>query len=173
MRNQLIENFEKKTFKGLKKLPEFKSGDTVTVHYRIQEGNKSRVQPFEGVVIRYRKGHTDGSFTVRKIGANNIGVERVFPLCSPNIEKIQVKARGIVRRSRLYYLRDLSGKAARIRSKFGLQLKEEPEVVPELAAVPEVEDKPKKADEPAAEVKPAEEAKAPEQTETTEEPKKD
>lgn len=119
MKNEVITAFEKKHFKDTKSWPEFRPGDTVLVSYRVSEGNKSRVQPFEGVVIRRKRGTADATFTVRKIGANGIGVERVFPLYSNNIENLTVKARGIVRRSRLYYLRDLTGKAARIRSKFG------------------------------------------------------
>ena len=126
MRNKIIDNFEKKIFSsktsGVQALPEFRSGDTVCVHYKIREAGDSkkvRVQPFEGVVIRYKKGLADGTFTVRKISAGGIGVERVFPLYSPNIAKVEVKAKGVVRRSRLFYLRDLAGKAARIKSKFG------------------------------------------------------
>lgn len=121
MKNPLISQFEKKQFSDLKELPEFRAGDTIRVDYKIREGanqDKFRVQPFEGVCIRYKKGTAEGSFTVRKMGANGVGVERVFPLYSPYIESIHVKARGIVRRSRLYYLRGLSGKAARIRSRF-------------------------------------------------------
>jgi large subunit ribosomal protein L19 len=95
-------------------LPAFKSGDTVKVSVRIKEGDKQRVQVFTGVVIRMRKGTTNASFTVRKI-SYGIGVERVFPLHSPSIDKIEVVSRGRVRRSRLYYLRKLRGKAARIK----------------------------------------------------------
>ncbi len=141
MRNSIIEAFEKRNIQKIEKLPAFRSGDTVRVYYKIQESavmeprgvkgvkgvketketkdKKVRIQHFEGVVIRYKKGVVNGTFTVRKIGAGGIGVERVFPLYSPTITKVEVKARGIVRRSRLFYLRQLSGKAARIRSKFG------------------------------------------------------
>jgi large subunit ribosomal protein L19 len=121
MKNKLITEFEKKVFAGVKKdLPEFRAGDTLRVDYRIQEGTggKERIQAFEGVCIRVKHGTADASFTVRKIGANSVGVERVFPLYSPNLDKVVVKARGIVRRSRLYYLRELEGKAARIKSRF-------------------------------------------------------
>ncbi len=122
MKNQLIKDFETRLFADRKEHPDFRAGDTVRVHYKIQEGTgdkkKFRIQPYEGVVIRRRKGDVDASFTVRKIGANGIGVERVFPLWSPMIEKIDVLASGIVRRSRLYYLRELSGKSARIKSRF-------------------------------------------------------
>ena len=95
-------------------IPQFKSGDTVKVHVRIREGDKERIQVFQGVVIRRRKGTINSTFTVRKI-SYGIGVERIFPLHSPMIDKIEVVSRGRVRRSRLYYLRKLRGKAARIR----------------------------------------------------------
>ena len=97
-------------------IPDFKPGDTVKVHARIKEGEKERIQVFQGVVIRKRKGNTGATFTVRKI-SYGIGVERIFPLHSPNIDKIEVVTRGKVRRSRLYYLRNLRGKAARIKEK--------------------------------------------------------
>jgi len=95
-------------------IPAFKPGDTVKVHVRIREGDKERVQVFQGVVIRKRKGRTNATFTVRKI-SYGVGVERIFPLHSPMIDKIELVSRGRVRRSRLYYLRKLRGKAARIR----------------------------------------------------------
>jgi len=95
-------------------IPQFKPGDTVKVHVRIREGEKERIQVFQGVVIRKRKGTTNSTFTVRKI-SYGVGVERIFPLHSPMIDKIEVVSRGRVRRSRLYYLRKLRGKAARIR----------------------------------------------------------
>lgn len=122
MKNSIITAFEKKKFKEVtKSVPTFRPGDTVRVDYKIgEEGDKKvRTQSFEGVVIRYKRGTADASFTVRKMGANNVGVERVFPLHSPNIASIKVIAAGIVRRSRLYYLRELTGKAARIRSRYG------------------------------------------------------
>ncbi|MBW2093698.1 MAG: 50S ribosomal protein L19 [Deltaproteobacteria bacterium] len=97
-------------------IPDFRPGDTVKVHARIKEGEKERIQVFQGVVIRKRKGNTGASFTVRKI-SYGIGVERIFPLHSPSIEKIEVMTRGKVRRARLYYLRKLRGKAARIKEK--------------------------------------------------------
>ncbi|SME89531.1 50S ribosomal protein L19 [Pseudobacteriovorax antillogorgiicola] len=120
MKNSIISAFEKKKFDNEPNLPTFRSGDTIKVHYKIKEGSsdKFRVQAFEGVVIRYKKGGVESSFTVRKIGANGVGVERVFPVYSPNIDKIEVLASGIVRRSRLFYLRNLSGKAARIKSRY-------------------------------------------------------
>ena len=95
-------------------LPELKVGDTVKVHVKIVEGDKERVQPFEGVVIRRKAGGIRSTFTVRKI-SYGIGVERIFPLHSPRIEHIDVVTRGKVRRAKLFYLRSLKGKAARIR----------------------------------------------------------
>jgi len=95
-------------------LPAFKAGDTITVHYRIVEGDKSRVQPFKGVVLLRRGTGPTETMTVRKI-SNNVGVERIFPVQSPNIEKIEVNRRGRVRRARLFYLRDRKGKRARIK----------------------------------------------------------
>ena len=96
--------------------PDFKGGDTVTVHYKIKEGDKERVQQFTGVVIQ-RRGHGPvESFTVRKI-SNGVGVERIFPVNSPFIEKIEVKKKGVVRRARIFYLRNLTGKKARIQEK--------------------------------------------------------
>lgn len=121
MKNAIIANFEKKKFPTTSALPEFRPGDTVRVHYKLQEGAdaaKFRIQQFEGVVIAFKKGGPESSFTVRKIGANSIGVERVFPAFSSQISKVEVVANGIVRRSRLYYLRDLTGKAARIRTRY-------------------------------------------------------
>ncbi len=95
-------------------LPQFKSGDMVKVHMRIVEGEKERVQVFQGNVIRIHRGASNATFTVRKI-SDGIGVERIFPLHSPHIEKVELVSEGRVRRSRLYYLRDRKGKAARIR----------------------------------------------------------
>ncbi len=96
-------------------LPPFRSGDTVRVHVKIREGDKERIQVFEGVVIRRRRGPT-GTFTVRKV-SYGVGVERIFPVASPAVAKLEIKSRGHVRRSRLYYLRELRGKKARLRSK--------------------------------------------------------
>jgi large subunit ribosomal protein L19 len=93
--------------------PDFKPGDTVRVHVRVVEGDKQRIQVFQGVVIGRRGGGTRETFTVRKI-SGGIGVERIFPLHSPNVDKIEVIRRGRVRRAKLYYLRKLRGKAARI-----------------------------------------------------------
>jgi len=97
--------------------PEFAAGDTINVHVKIREGNKERVQQFQGVVIQRKNSNSNGeTFTVRKI-SNQIGTERIFPLLSPNIEKIEVVRFGKVRRARLFYLRGLSGKAARIKER--------------------------------------------------------
>ena len=97
-------------------LPNFNAGDTVKVHVKIVEGNKQRIQIFEGVVISKKKGTTNARFTVRKV-SSGIGVERIFPLHSPAIEKIEVMTRGRVRRAKIYYLRNLRGKAARIKER--------------------------------------------------------
>ena len=94
-------------------IPSFRPGDTLKVHVRIIEGNRERIQVFEGVVIKRRGGGVSETFTVRKI-SSGVGVERTFPVHTPKIEKIEVKRRGKVRRAKLYYLRSLRGKAARI-----------------------------------------------------------
>ncbi|WP_305121148.1 50S ribosomal protein L19 [Desertivirga xinjiangensis] len=99
-----------------KEVPAFKSGDTISVHYKIREGNKERVQIYQGVVIQRNGVGATETFTVRKM-SNGVGVERIFPINSPNIEKIEVNSRGKVRRAKLFYLRALTGKAARIKSK--------------------------------------------------------
>jgi len=96
-------------------LPDFRVGDTVRVHVKIVEGEKERIQPFEGVIIRKKRGGIRSTFTVRKI-SYGIGVERIFPIHSPRIDRVDVISRGKVRRAKLFYLRDLKGKAARIRS---------------------------------------------------------
>ena len=95
-------------------LPQFRVGDTVVVNYRIVEGDKTRVQAFKGLVIKRSRGGARSTFTVRKTSFS-VGVERTFMLHTPRMEKIEIVARGVVRRSRLYYLRDLTGKAARVR----------------------------------------------------------
>ena len=97
-------------------MPDFRSGDTVSVHIRIIEGAKERVQIFKGVVISRKNAKMGANFTVRKI-SHGVGVEKTFPLHSPRIEKVELNTRGQVRRSKLYYLRDLRGKAARIKEK--------------------------------------------------------
>ncbi|MFU2207662.1 50S ribosomal protein L19 [Desulfovibrio sp. JY] len=95
-------------------MPAFRPGDTVKVHLRIIEGEKERIQVFQGAVLRLRKGGVNSTFTVRKV-SDGVGVERVFPMHSPFIERVEVVTQGKVRRSRLYYLRALRGKAARIK----------------------------------------------------------
>ena len=97
-------------------IPDFRAGDTIKVHVRISEGEKERIQVFQGVVIKKTKGLASARFTVRKI-SGGIGVERIFPLNSPSIDKIEVVTRGRVRRSKIYYLRNLRGKAARIKER--------------------------------------------------------
>jgi large subunit ribosomal protein L19 len=97
-----------------RQLPAFRPGDQVKVHYRIREGEKERVQVFQGVVIAHAKGGLGATFTVRKVSFG-VGVERMFPQHSPRIERLEIVSRGKVRRARLYYLRDLEGKAARLK----------------------------------------------------------
>ena len=97
-------------------IPSFKAGDTVRVHVKVVEGNRERIQVFEGVVINRQGSGVRETFTVRRV-SYNVGVERTFPVHSPRIEKIEVMRRGIVRRAKLYYLRNLTGKAARIKEK--------------------------------------------------------
>jgi len=109
-------NFVQDTLIEQKEYPAFKAGDNVTVHYKIKEGNKERIQPFQGVVIQRRGAGASETFTVRKI-SGNIGVERIFPINSPFIEKIELNRRGMVRRARIFYLRALRGKKARIKEK--------------------------------------------------------
>ncbi|MGV8095196.1 MAG: 50S ribosomal protein L19 [Mangrovibacterium sp.] len=98
------------------KLPRFNAGDTITVHYKIKEGNKERIQDFRGVVIQVKGTGVTKTFTVRKM-SGNIGVERIFPVASPFIEGIEINKKGSVRRKRIYYLRALTGKKARIKEK--------------------------------------------------------
>ena len=102
--------------KGEADVPQFKAGDTITVSYKIVEGNKERVQSFRGVVIQIKGSGKTKMFTIRKI-SNGVGVERIFPLYSPHIEQIEVIKVGVVRRARIYYLRKLTGKKARIKEK--------------------------------------------------------
>ena len=113
MRNKLIEAVESEY---VKEIPVFRSGDTLRVHFRIVEGNKERVQVFEGLVIKINRNGASSTFTVRKV-VGDVGVERIFPFYSPRIEKIEVVRLGKVRRAKLYYIRALRGKAARIRER--------------------------------------------------------
>lgn len=99
-----------------KEFPEFGAGDTITVHYKIREGNKERIQNFQGVVIQRRGSGATETFTVRKI-TNGVGVERIFPISSPFIEQIDINKHGAVRRARIFYLRNLTGKKARIKER--------------------------------------------------------
>lgn len=110
-------------------LPEFRPGDTVRVYFRIKEGDKERIQPFEGVVIRKRGGGTGATFTVRKI-SYGVGVERIFPIHSPLIEKVEVLKKGKVRRARLYYLRERTGKRAKVKELLTESGKEDKRVEP-------------------------------------------
>lgn len=108
---QFVENLVER-----KEFPEFKSGDTITVHYKIKEGNKERIQKFQGVVLQRSGSGSTETFTVRKI-ANGVGVERIFPIASPFIDQIDINKRGVVRRARIFYLRKLTGKKARIKER--------------------------------------------------------
>lgn len=110
----LVKAFEQELVK--KDVPDFRPGDTVRVHVKVIEGNRERIQPFEGVVIRRRGSGLSETFTVRRV-SYGVGVERTFPLHSPKIERIEILRRGRVRRARLYYLRKLRGKAARIQER--------------------------------------------------------
>ncbi len=114
MRNKYIEAFEAKQVES-KNIPDFRAGDTIRVAVNIKEGDKTRVQNFEGVCIARRGQGTGETFIVRKIGANGIGVERIFPIYSDSIVDIKVVRRGKVRRAKLFYLRGRKGKAARIK----------------------------------------------------------
>ena len=111
---ETIKNIEREQIRM--DLPDFAPGDTVTVHVKIREGNKERLQAFQGVVISKKKGLANATFTVRKV-SYGVGVERVFPTHSPIIDRVEVVTRGRVRRAKIYYLRKLRGKAARIREK--------------------------------------------------------
>ena len=117
MRAKAIELVEQRNVKpeARGRIPAFRVGDTVRVHTKISEGDKERIQIFEGVVIRRKRGHLSSTFTVRKV-SYGVGVERIFPVYSPRIDKIDVIASGQVRRARLFYLRELQGKAARLKS---------------------------------------------------------
>ncbi len=119
-------------------LPPFKVGDTVAVHATVREGDKERIQVFQGLVIRRRGGGVGETFTVRKV-SSGVGVERIFPVQSPLVTKVEIKARGYVRRARLYYLRELSGKKARLHSKVrdlsGLISEEEAEALENAAEI--------------------------------------
>ncbi len=105
-------------FTADKNLPTFIAGDTVNVYYKIKEGAKERIQQYQGVVLQRRNAGISSTFTVRKM-SNGVGVERIFPLYSPNVDKIELVSRGKVRRARLFYLRELTGKKARVKERRG------------------------------------------------------
>jgi large subunit ribosomal protein L19 len=112
MQNAKIQEIENEQLKT--EIPDFRVGDTVRVHYKIVEGDKDRIQIFQGVVLKRHRAGARSTFTVRKVSFN-VGVERVFLTHSPRIDKVEIVSRGVVRRARLFYLRDLQGKAARVR----------------------------------------------------------
>lgn len=117
MSDQLIKEFEKEYNEALASLPDFQAGDAVIVAVKIKEGNKERIQNFQGTVIQRRNEGSNGeTFTVRKV-SNGIGIERIFPTASPNIDSIKVIRKGKVRRARLFYLRGRQGKSARIKER--------------------------------------------------------
>ena len=111
----LVKSVENQQLK--EKAPEMETGDTVRVHTRIVEGDRERVQVFQGTVIRMRSGSVNANFTVRRVASDNVGVERTFPIHSPRVEKVQVIRHARVRRAKLYYLRGRTGKAARLKSR--------------------------------------------------------
>ena len=110
-----LEGLEKELV-GDNNLPDFKSGDTITVSYKIKEGSKERIQQYQGVVLQRKGSIATGTFTVRKM-SGNIGVERIFPISSPFIDGIKINKKGLVRRARIFYFRERTGKSARIREK--------------------------------------------------------
>ena len=116
MSKKELVKYVEETFVVTKEFPSFKAGDTVTVHYKIKEGDKERIQQFQGVVLKRSGEGTTKTFTVRKVSGNT-GVERILPVTSPFIEKIEVNKHGVVRRARIFYLRNLKGKKARIKEK--------------------------------------------------------
>lgn len=113
-KRELLEFVENQV--DIKQVPEFGAGDTITVKYKIREGNKERIQNFQGVVLQRKGNGPSATFTVRKI-SGNVGVERIFPVASPFIEEITVNKRGVVRRARIFYLRGLRGKRSRIKER--------------------------------------------------------
>jgi large subunit ribosomal protein L19 len=131
MRPSALDYIESKQLR--KDVTEFRTGDTVRVHWKVREGEKERVQPFEGVVIRKTKGNNRATFTVRKM-SYGVGVERIFPLHSPRYERIDVLTRGDVRHNRLFYLRELRGKASRVDTQE--ELLEAPAAAAPAAAAP-------------------------------------
>ena len=168
--SNLLEKFEKQQIERLtskKRIPAFRPGDTLKVTVRITEGSKSRLQAFEGICIARKNNSVNSNFTVRKI-SHGEGVERVFPLFSPIVEKIDVIRKGDVRRAKLYYLRDLSGKKARIADRDRGDEADQYEFIAE-APVEEAKsaEEPKAEEVQAEEVKPKEEVKAEDNQEAT------
>ena len=173
--SNLLEKFEKQQIEKLtskKRIPAFRPGDTLKVTVRITEGSKSRLQAFEGVCIARKNNSVNSNFTVRKI-SHGEGVERVFPLFSPIVEKIDVIRKGDVRRAKLYYLRDLSGKKARIADRDRGDEADQYEFIAEAPVEESLVEEAKSAEEPKAEevqaeeVKPKEEVKAEDNQEAT------
>ena len=173
--SNLLEKFEKQQIEKLtskKRIPAFRPGDTLKVTVRITEGSKSRLQAFEGVCIARKNNSVNSNFTVRKI-SHGEGVERVFPLFSPIVEKIDVVRKGDVRRAKLYYLRDLSGKKARIADRDRGDEADQYEFIAEAPVEEAPAEEAKSAEEPKAEetlaeeVKPKEEVKAEDNQEAT------
>mgnify|MGYP001375185841 FL=1 len=173
--SNLLEKFEKQQIEKLtskKRIPAFRPGDTLKVTVRITEGSKSRLQAFEGVCIARKNNSVNSNFTVRKI-SHGEGVERVFPLFSPIVEKIDVVRKGDVRRAKLYYLRDLSGKKARIADRDRGDEADQFEFIAEAPVEESPVEEAKSAVEPKAEevqaeeVKPKEEVKAEDNQEAT------
>jgi large subunit ribosomal protein L19 len=115
MKAEIIKQLERELMPK-REFPVFKAGDTITVHYKIIEGNKERIQQYQGIVLQRAGDGATETFTVRKI-SGNIGVERIFPISSPFIEKIELNKKGVVRRARIFYIRGLRGKKARIKEK--------------------------------------------------------
>ena len=168
--SNLLEKFEKKQIDKLtskKRIPAFRPGDTLKVTVRITEGSKSRLQAFEGVCIARKNNSVNSNFTVRKI-SHGEGVERVFPLFSPIVEKIDVVRKGDVRRAKLYYLRELSGKKARIADRDRGDEADQYEFIEEISKEEvkqtenseETQSQPAEQEKPAEEAQPAEELKA-------------
>ena len=115
MSDQIMKSFEAAANKNI---PALKPGDTVSVHVKIKEGDRERIQEFKGTIIRLRKGGNESSFTVRRMASNGVGVERTFLLRSPRIDKVVVERHNIVRRAQLYFMRGRTGKSARLKQKF-------------------------------------------------------
>ena len=168
--SNLLEKFEKQQIDKLtskKRIPAFRPGDTLKVTVRITEGSKSRLQAFEGVCIARKNNSVNSNFTVRKI-SHGEGVERVFPLFSPIVEKIDVVRKGDVRRAKLYYLRELSGKKARIADRDRGDEADQYEFIEEISKEEvkqtenseETQSQPAEQEKPAEEARPAEESKA-------------